>query len=165
MDEDTCIVDVAKYFLEFTGEESCGKCSSCRDGAEALIEILKRICKGQGKEEDLNLLEEISYAIKDASMCGLGQTLPNPILSSLKYFKNEYIQHIKYKKCPAKVCKALIKYSIDEEKCTGCAACVKICPTKATAGERKQPHKIDQDKCIKCGACLEACKFGAIIVD
>lgn len=163
-DEDTCIVDVAKYFIVFTSDESCGKCSSCREGAAALLEILERICKGEGQEEDLDLLEEISYAVKEASMCGLGQTLPNPVLSSLRHFREEYEIHIREKKCPAKSCKALIKYYIDEEKCTGCTACAKVCPTKAVFGEKKQPHKIDLNKCIKCGTCLDVCKFEAIIV-
>ena len=165
MDEDSCMVDIAKYFLEFTSDESCGKCSSCREGAIALFEILERICNGEGQEQDIELLEEISSAVKDASMCGLGQTLPNPILSSLHYFREEYEIHIREKKCPAKVCKALISYTIDEEKCTGCTACARVCPTEAAFGERKEVHKIDQEKCIKCGLCKEACKFEAIIVE
>lgn len=165
MDEDTCMVDIAKYFTAFTNDESCGKCSSCREGSTALLEILERICDGQGQEQDLQLLEEISYAVKDASMCGLGQTLPNPILSSLRYFRDEYEMHIRQKKCPAKVCKALITFTIDQENCTGCTACVKVCPTEAISGEKKQPHKIDQDKCIKCGACMDVCKFKAVVVE
>ena len=165
MDEDTCMVDIAKYFLEFTSDESCGKCLSCREGSIALLEILERISNGQGQEQDLQLLEEISEAVKDASMCGLGQTLPNPVLSSLRYFRDEYEMHVREKKCPAKVCKGLIKYSIDEEKCVGCMACAKACPTEAAFGERKQPHKIDQDKCIKCGVCMDACKFEAVKVE
>jgi NADH-quinone oxidoreductase subunit F/NADP-reducing hydrogenase subunit HndC len=165
MDEDTCMVDVAKYFIEFTSQESCGKCSCCREGSIALLEILERICSGQGLEEDIELLEEISYAVKDASLCGLGQTLPNPVLSGLNHFKDEYKMHIKEKKCPAKVCKGLIEFSIDEETCTGCTACVKVCPTEAVSGVRKEPHKIDQDKCIKCGVCSEVCKFGAVKVE
>lgn len=164
MDENTCIVDIAKYFLDFTSDESCGKCSSCREGSTALLENLERICEGKGQEGDVELLEEICEAVKDASMCGLGQTLPNPVLSSLRHFRDEYDIHIREKRCPAKACKALITYNIDEEKCTGCTACAKTCPTEAVSGERKQPHKIDQDKCIKCGACLEACKFEAVIV-
>lgn len=163
MDEDTCVVDVAKYFIEFTNDESCGKCSSCRDGSTALLEMLERICAGQGKEVDLDLLWELSSAIKDASMCGLGQTLPNPVLSTLRYFRDEYEAHVKDKKCPAKVCKALIKYLIDEKKCTGCTLCARDCPQTAISGNRKMPHKIDQDKCVKCGICFEACKFGALI--
>ena len=165
MDEDACMVDIAKYFLEFTSDESCGKCSACREGAAALLEILEKICSGQGQESDLELLEEISDAVKDASMCGLGQTLPNPVLSALQYFREEYEVHIRDKKCPAKRCKALIEYRIDEEKCTGCTACARVCPTKAASGEKKQPHKIDSAKCIKCGACVDACKFEAVIVE
>jgi len=165
MDEDACMVDIAKYFLEFTSDELCGKCSSCREGAAALLEILERICDGQGQDGDLELLEEISYAVKSASMCGLGQTLPNPVLSALKYFREEYEAHIRDRKCPARKCKALIEYHIDAEKCTGCTACARICPTKAASGEKKQPHKIDQAKCIKCGACVEACRFNAVIVE
>lgn len=165
VDEDTCMVDFAKYFLEFTSDESCGKCSSCREGAIALLENLERICQGRGEEGDIELLEEICEAVKDASMCGLGQTLPNPVLSSLRHFRDEYEAHIRDKKCPAKVCKALIKFDIDEEKCTGCTACARVCPTEAISGQRKQPHKINQDKCIKCSACLDACKFDAVTVE
>ena len=161
MDEDTCIVDVAKYFIQFTNDESCGKCSSCRDGSDALLGILERICGGEGEEEDLDLLEELSNAIKDASMCGLGQTLPNPVLSTLRYFRDEYEAHIREKRCPAKACKALIRYYIDEEKCRGCGICARNCPEEAISGERRKPHKIDPDKCIKCGVCLEGCRvFG-----
>ncbi len=164
MDEDTCIVDIAKYFIAFTNDESCGKCVSCREGSNALLEILERICHGQGREQDLEILEEICDGIKDASMCGLGQTLPNPVLSSFRHFRDEYEIHVKEKKCPAKVCKAMIRYDIDAEKCTGCTACAKVCPTEAAYGEKKLTHKIDQGKCIKCGACLDACKFGAVMV-
>ena len=165
MDEDTCVVDVAKYFLEFTHDESCGKCSSCRDGSTALLEILERICAGEGEEEDLDLLGEISRAVKDASMCGLGQTLPNPILSTLRYFREEYEAHVRDKRCPARVCKALIKYRIDEKKCVGCSLCAKNCPQAAITGEKKSPHKIALDKCVKCGVCSEVCKFGAVIIE
>ncbi|MBI4650234.1 NADH-quinone oxidoreductase subunit NuoF [Candidatus Desantisbacteria bacterium] len=164
MDEDTCMVDVAKYFIEFTADESCGKCTSCRDGASALLGILEKITRGEGEESDLEFMEELSHAIKDASMCGLGQTLPNPVLSTLHYFKDEYKEHIN-KKCPAKVCKALIKYHILESKCTGCTLCAIKCPVKAISGDKKQLHKIDQNTCIKCGMCKEVCKFKAVSVD
>lgn len=162
MDEDTCVVDIARYFLKFTNDESCGKCSSCREGSEALLEILNKICSGEGEEEDIIFLEELGKAIKDASLCGLGQTLPNPVLSTLKYFRNEYEAHIKEKKCPAGVCKALIQYSVDKEKCNGCLLCVKSCPQNAITGQKKEPQTIDQDKCIKCNMCYEVCKFNAI---
>ncbi|MFZ3386668.1 MAG: NADH-quinone oxidoreductase subunit NuoF [Candidatus Hydromicrobium sp.] len=162
MDEDTCVVDIARYFIKFTNDESCGKCSSCREGSEALLEILNKICSGEGEEEDLILLEELGKAIKDASLCGLGQTLPNPVLSTLQYFRDEYEAHIKEKKCPAGVCKALIQYSVDKEKCNGCLLCVKNCPQNAITGQKKEPQTIDQDKCIKCNMCYEVCKFNAI---
>ena len=165
LDEDTCMVDLTKYFLEFTSDESCGKCSSCRDGAEALFIILERICEGKGEEGDIELLKEICFAVKSASMCGLGQTLPNPVLSSLKHFRGEYEAHIKEKRCPAKSCKNLITFTIDAENCTGCTACAKVCPTEAISGVRKEVHKLDQDKCIKCGECLNTCKFNAVKVD
>lgn len=162
MDEDTCMVDIARYFIKFTNDESCGKCSSCREGSEALLEILNRICNGEGEEEDIIFLEELGKAIKDASLCGLGQTLPNPVLSTLQYFKDEYEAHIKEKKCPAGVCKALVQYSVDKEKCNGCLLCAKNCPQNAITGKRKEPQTIDQDKCIKCNMCYEVCKFNAI---
>lgn len=162
MDEDTCVVDVARYFIKFTNNESCGRCSSCRDGSEALLGILNRICNGEGEERDLKLLEELGEAIKDASLCGLGKSLPNPVLSTLHYFKSEYEAHIKDKKCPAGVCKALIKYSIDKDKCTGCLVCAKKCPQNAITGNKKEPQTIDQDKCVKCNMCYEVCKFDAV---
>ena len=165
LDEDTCMVDVARYFIEFTNDESCGKCTSCRDGSTVLYDILERICNGEGKEEDLDLLEELSEVIKDSSMCGLGQTLPNPVLTTLKYFRDEYLAHIRQKRCPAKVCKALITYTIDAENCTGCTACARQCPVKAISGERKQTHTVDQATCTKCGRCYEVCKFEAVNVE
>jgi len=162
LDEDSCMVDIAKYFLQFTNDESCGKCNSCREGSEALLEILDKISNGKGEEGDIEFLEELGQAIKDASLCGLGQTLPNPVLSTLRHFRDEYEQHIKHKKCPAGVCKALIQYFIDKEKCTGCMLCAKNCPQDAISGKRKEPHTIDQDKCIKCNMCYEVCKFNAV---
>ncbi|MEW6685734.1 MAG: NADH-quinone oxidoreductase subunit NuoF [Candidatus Edwardsbacteria bacterium] len=164
MDEDTCMVDVAKYFMNFLRDESCGKCVSCREGTQRMYEILCKVSEGEGKEEDINLLEELALVVKDTSMCGLGQTAANPVLSTLRYFKDEYSAHIKDRTCPAGVCKALIEYLIDAAKCNGCMACLKSCPTSAIIGERKKPHKIDPEKCIKCGACYETCKFDAIAV-
>jgi NADP-reducing hydrogenase subunit HndC len=165
MDEDTCMVDVAKFFIQFTNDESCGKCSTCRDGSEALHEVLTNITNGEGKEGDLEYLEEAGYAIKDASGCGLGQTLPNPVLSTLKYFREEYEAHVKEKRCPSLVCKNLIKYYILPDKCTGCKLCLKNCSAGAIKGDLKLVHVIDQSKCTKCGVCLEVCppKVSAII--
>ena len=164
MDEDTCMVDVAKYFMNFLRDESCGKCLSCREGTQRMWEILGKITDGEGTMEDLEVLEELAYAVKDASMCGLGQTAANPVLSTLRYFKDEYIAHIKEKRCPALLCKALVSYTIDPELCSGCVACAKKCPTKAISGEPKKVHRIDQQKCSKCGICLTVCppKFGAV---
>ena len=163
MDEDTCMVDVAKYFLNFLQGESCGKCVPCREGVERMGEILTDITEGNGTMESLALLEELAEVIKDTSLCGLGTTAPNPVLSTICYFKDEYLAHINEKKCPAGVCKELIEYSIDEENCTGCARCLKICPQEAITGKKKELHKLDRDKCIKCGSCYEVCKFDAII--
>jgi NAD-dependent dihydropyrimidine dehydrogenase PreA subunit len=157
MDEDTCMVDVSKFFVQFTNDESCGKCSACRDGSAALLEVLTRISKGEGRDGDLEFLEELGQAIKDASMCGLGQTLPNPVLSTLRYFREEYASHIADKNCPAKVCKPLIKYYIDPDKCPGCTLCLKNCPAGAVKGESKHVHVIDQSVCTKCGECFEIC--------
>ena len=157
MDEDTCMVDVAKFFIQFTHDESCGKCSICREGSGALLEVLTRITEGKGKEEDIDFLQELGEAIKDASMCGLGKTLPNPVLSTLKYFREEYEAHIKEKKCPARVCKELIIYYIIPEKCVGCTKCLKECPTGAIQGELKHIHIINQNMCSKCGTCFEVC--------
>ena len=165
MDEDTCIVDIAKYFLDFTNDESCGKCVSCRDGSGALLSILEKICEGNGEESDLVLLEEISHAIKESSLCGLGQTLPNPILSTLEHFRSEYEAHIFDKTCPAKACKALFRYLIVIDKCKKCGACFKNCPSKAITWEKKQVAEIIQDKCVKCGICDEVCKFDAVTAE
>lgn len=162
MDEDNCMVDIAKFFLEFTVDESCGKCTPCRIGTKRLYEILDKITKGQGTMEDLDRLEELCESIKAGSLCGLGQTAPNPVLSTLRYFRDEYIAHVRDKVCPAGVCKALSRYEIDPEKCRGCSLCSKECPVGAISGEIKKPFVIDQEKCIKCGACMAKCPFKAI---
>ncbi len=162
MDETDCMVDIAKFFLEFTVEESCGKCTPCRIGTRRMLEILTKITKGQATMEDLDKLEELCYYIKDNSLCGLGQTAPNPVLSTLRFFRDEYEAHIKEKRCPAGVCKALLSYHINPDKCKGCTLCARNCPNNAIIGSVKNPHIIDTEKCIKCGACMEKCKFGAI---
>jgi NADH-quinone oxidoreductase subunit F len=163
MDEDNCMVDVARYFLRFLEDESCGKCAPCREGIKRMREILDDITEGKANMEDLELLENLANVVKDASLCQLGATAPNPVLSTIKYFRDEYISHIKDKRCPAGVCKALITYFIADNKCTGCGSCMKVCPSNAISGEKKKPHKIDITKCIKCGMCYDACKFSAII--
>lgn len=165
VDEDTCVVDVSKFFIQFTNDESCGKCVSCRDGSDALLEVLNRISDGEGRDGDVEFLEELAETVKDASMCGLGQTLPNPILSTLRYFRDEYDAHINEKRCPALHCRNLIQYYIDPDKCVGCLKCLKHCPTEAIMGELKFVHIIDQDKCTKCGQCLVECphKVSAVI--
>jgi NADH-quinone oxidoreductase subunit F len=162
MDETTCMVDVSRFFLNFTQAESCGKCVPCREGTKRMLEILTRICDGEGKIEDLDTLDRLSRVVKNSALCGLGQTCPNPILSTLRYFRDEYEAHILHKRCPAGACAALLVYVIDKEKCTGCTACAKACPAGAITGEKKQPHEIDPEKCIKCGSCIQKCKFGAI---
>jgi len=162
MDEDTCMVDIAKFFLEFLMDESCGKCLICREGIERMLEIVTKITEGKGTKEDIELLQELADVVADASMCGLGQTSPNPVLSTLKYFKDEYMAHINDKKCPAGVCKSLLKYDIQKEKCTGCGLCKINCPQGAISGERGKPHTVNQEKCIKCGICYDNCKFKAI---
>lgn len=164
MDESTCMVSMAKFFLDFTAKESCGKCVHCRIGTKRMLEILSRITSGNGKEGDIELLEELCLAIKDGALCGLGQTAPNPVLTTLRYFRNEFEAHINDKKCPAGECADLITYSIDEDKCKGCTLCAKNCPVSAISGSVKQPHKIDAEKCIKCGKCKTVCKFSAVKV-
>lgn len=162
MDNDTCMVDIARFFLEFTQDESCGKCPPCRIGTKRMLEILTRITEGKGKPEDIDNLEALAKTIKSSALCALGQTSPNPILSTLKYFRDEYEAHIHDKKCPAGVCQALLSYTIIEDKCRGCGLCARNCPVNAISGKVKEPYVIDREKCIKCGACMEKCKFGAI---
>ena len=163
MDEDSCMVDIAKFFLEFTVDESCGKCTPCRIGTRRMLEILEKITEGKATMEDLDRLESLGDYIKQNALCGLGQTAPNPVLSTLRYFRDEYIAHIVDKKCPAGVCKALLSYEVQADKCRGCTVCARNCPTGAVSGSVKQPHSIDQSKCIKCGVCMSVCKFNAII--
>ena len=164
MDEDNCMVDVARFFLEFTQDESCGKCPPCRIGTKRMLEILNRICDGKGEEGDIERLEQLALGIKSAALCGLGQTAPNPVLSTIRYFRDEYEAHIKQKKCPAGVCKNLLDYYIDDDMCRGCGICAKKCPVGCISGERKQPHVINPIPCIKCGTCLDSCPFGAVKV-
>jgi len=165
MDETTCMVDMARFFLDFTRKESCGKCIHCRIGTKRMLEILTRICEGEGREGDIELLEELGEQIKAGSLCGLGQTAPNPVLSTIRYFREEYEKHIYDKKCPAKQCKNLISFSISEDKCIGCGLCKRNCPVGAISGEVKKPHKINSEICIKCGKCKEVCRFGAVEVE
>ena len=162
MDEDNCMVDIAKFFLSFTVDESCGKCTPCRIGTRRMLEILEKITDGKATMEDLDKLEELCYYIKANSLCGLGQTAPNPVLSTIRFFRDEYEAHIKEKRCPAGVCKHLLSFEIDPDKCRGCTACARKCPVNCISGAVKQPHVIDKTKCIKCGTCIETCKFGAI---
>ena len=162
MDEDTCMVDIARFFLEFTQEESCGKCPPCRIGTKRMLEILDKITTGNGTMDDLDHLETLAETIRDSSLCALGQTAPNPVLSTIKNFRDEYEAHILEKRCPSGVCQSLLSYTIDPEKCIGCSLCAKACPAEAISGVIKEPHTIDQSKCIKCGACMDTCKFSAI---
>ena len=155
MNDKSCMVEVARFFMNFTQNESCGKCVPCREGTKRRLEILTRIVDGKGEEGDIELLEELCYAVKDGALCGLGQTAPNPVLTTLKYFRNEYEAHIKDKKCPAGECTALVTYKIDKNKCVGCALCARNCPVSAISGTVKKPHEIDSLKCIKCGKCKE----------
>jgi len=164
MDQDTCMVDVARYFVDFLKEESCGQCNPCREGLKQMLEILTRICEGHGKEGDIELLEELGPMMQKFSLCGLGTSAPNPVLTTILYFRDEYEAHIKDKKCPSGVCKALYHYEIDEEACTGCRVCFRKCPQEAITGKKKEVHSIDQQLCIKCGICYDVCKFGAVVV-
>ena len=164
-DEDTCMVEFARFFMDFVQQESCGKCVPCRLGTRAMLEVLTRITQGEGREGDIEYLLELGGQIKESSLCGLGQTAPNPVLSTIRYFRDEYEAHILDSCCPSHVCKPLIQYSIDAEKCTGCGRCLRKCPAEAISGAKKEPHVIDQEKCIKCGTCLELCKFDAVVVE
>ena len=165
MDDSTCMVDIAKYFLTFLADESCGKCFSCREGLQRMQQIVTHISEGHGREEDLAMLEELGWMVRETSMCGLGQTAPNPVLSTLRYFRDEYLAHVREKRCPAKVCRQLIAYRIDPMLCDGCGACVRVCTSDAILGEKKEPHTIDNARCSKCGACLEVCQPKAVLVE
>ena len=162
LNEDNCMVDVARFFLDFTKDESCGKCTPCREGTKRMLEILNRIVEGKGVPQDLDKLERLGNTIKKASLCGLGQTAPNPVLSNLKNFRSEFEAHVNEKKCPAKKCTKLLKYTILEDKCVGCTACARVCPVECIRGKAKEPHVIDQESCIKCGQCYNTCRFDAI---
>jgi NADH-quinone oxidoreductase subunit F len=164
MDEDNCMVDIARYFLNFTQSESCGKCTFCKIGTKRMLEILERITKGEGAQDDIEKLEALAHQIKTNALCGLGQTAPNPVLTTIRYFKDEYLSHINEKKCPTHQCKALIKFDIIADKCNGCTLCAKKCPVNAISGKVKEKHEIIQDKCTKCGICKAVCKFNAVLV-
>jgi len=165
MDEDTCMVDIARFFMDFTQDESCGKCTPCRVGTRRILEILERICAGKGQPEDLDTLEYLCAQIKEDSLCGLGQGAPTPVISTLKHFRKEYEAHIFEKRCPAKVCKPLIRYEIIDGICTGCTVCARNCPVNAISGERRTTHVIDPDVCIRCGICMQVCNFNAIVIN
>lgn len=156
------MVDVARYFLEFLRDESCGQCNPCREGIKQMLAVLERICDGEGQDGDIELLEELSAMVKNFSLCGLGTSAPNPVYTTIKYFRHEYEAHIRDKRCPAGVCKPLFHYEIDADACTGCTLCARKCPEAIITGEKKKPHQLDQAKCIKCGICYEACKFNAV---
>jgi NADH-quinone oxidoreductase subunit F/NAD(P)H dehydrogenase (quinone)/NADP-reducing hydrogenase subunit HndC len=162
MDEKTCMVDMARFFMDFIQDESCGKCTPCREGTRRLLDILDKICQGNGEPGDIEELESLSAVIKESSLCGLGQTAPNPVLSTLRYFRDEYLAHVEQKRCPAKRCAALLKFEVDPEKCRKCGMCYKACPVGAISWEKKQPAAIDKEKCIQCLSCYEACRFDAI---
>jgi len=163
LDQDDCMVDVAKFFMTFSQDESCGKCTPCREGTKRMLEILERITGGAGTLEDLDRLERLARLVHKASLCGLGRAAPNPVLSTLDHYRDEYLAHVVGRRCPAKKCMALVHYEINREKCIGCTACARNCPVTCISGERKQPHEIDQARCIKCGRCFEVCKFEAVI--
>lgn len=162
LDETSCMVDVAKFYLGFTVDESCGKCTPCREGTRQMYQVLECICDGRGRDGDLEKLSKLAGVIRDTSLCGLGQSAPNPVLSTIRFYEDEYRAHIYEKKCPSHVCKHLLTYSINRDKCVGCTACTRQCPVQAISGEVKKTHVIDLDKCIKCGSCFDTCRFGAI---